>query len=178
MIKTAILGQGYWGTKLSHTLQKIPNCNVTQSIDVKLGNDIDEIATDTEAVIIATPPQTHFELIQKALDKNLHIFVEKPICQNHAEVEQLQPLADKVLMTGHILLYNECTEHIKNTIDFTKVKRIITNTGNTIRYCDTLKAGAFLKNIIIDAALREGLYGFLTPCVTASIIKVSVLLQI
>ncbi len=134
MIKTAILGQGYWGTKLSHTLQNIPNCSVTQSIDVKLGNDIDEIATDTEAVIIATPPQTHLELIQKALDKNLHVFVEKPICQNSAEVEQLQPLADKVLMTGHILLYNKCTEHIKDTVDFTKVKRINIVRNNWGRY--------------------------------------------
>ena len=64
MIKTAILGQGYWGTKLYHTLQKISNCDVKQSIDVKNGQDIDEIADDMAAVVIATPPQTHFELIK------------------------------------------------------------------------------------------------------------------
>ena len=125
MIKTAILGQGYWGTKLYHTLQKISNCDVKQSIDVKNGQDIDEIADDIEAVVIATPPQTHFELIKKSLDKNLHIFVEKPICQSSQECNQLDPLVtDKVLMTGHILLYNDCTQYIKDNIDFNQVNRI------------------------------------------------------
>ena len=134
MIKTAILGQGYWGTKLSQTLEKVENCELKQSIDVKNGNDIDEIAKDIEAVIIATPPQTHLSLIQKALDKKLHIFVEKPICQNSSEVDQIQPLSDKVLMTGHILLYNDCTQYIKNTIDFSKVQRINIIRNNWGRY--------------------------------------------
>ena len=135
MIKTAILGQGYWGTKLYQTLQKIPTCDVKQSIDVKNGQNIDEIADDIEAVVIATPPQTHLDLIKKSLDKNLHIFVEKPICQSSEECKQLDSLVnDKVLMTGHILLYNDCTQYIKDNIDFSQVNRINIVRNNWGRY--------------------------------------------
>ena len=71
----------------------------------------DEMLDDTEldAVVIATPVPSHYDLAKRALEAGKHVFVEKPPAMKSDEIDELVSLAeerDLVLMPGHLLLYH------------------------------------------------------------------------
>ena len=62
-----------------------------------------------DAVVIATPTSTHFKLAAKALEHDLHVFVEKPLAQTSDECRKLVDLANernRVLFVGHVFLHS------------------------------------------------------------------------
>ena len=62
-----------------------------------------------DAVVVATPVPTHFELARRALDAGKHVLVEKPPAMKGHEMDELVGMAsarDLVLMPGHLLLYH------------------------------------------------------------------------
>ena len=64
---------------------------------------------DVDAVVVATPVVTHYDLARRALLAGKHVFVEKPMAVRASEAEELVALAeerDLVLMPGHLLLYH------------------------------------------------------------------------
>ena len=72
--------------------------------------DFDELLNDPEleAVVIATPAPTHYELAKRALEAGKHVLVEKPPALNAADAEDLVATVRavrSVLMPGHLLLY-------------------------------------------------------------------------
>jgi len=85
--------------------------------------NLKEIFADKEidAVIIATPINTHYNLVKKALLAKKHVFVEKPLSSTLSNAEELIQIAKKnnrLLFVGHIFIFNEI---LKNT----KLKTII-----------------------------------------------------
>ena len=82
----------------------------------------DEMLADAEldAVVIATPVPTHYELAKQALEAGKHVFVEKPPAMTGAEIEELVAIArerDLVLMPGHLLLYHPGVQKLKELVD-------------------------------------------------------------
>jgi predicted dehydrogenase len=80
--------------------------------------DCDELIKDPEvdAVAIATPVFTHYELAQKALQEGKSVFVEKPFTYTVAEGEKLIELAEKKnlkIMVDHTFLYTDAVKKIK-----------------------------------------------------------------
>jgi predicted dehydrogenase len=73
-----------------------------------------------QAVIIATPAGTHFELARQALLAGKHVFVEKPLATKVSEVDELARLAAErnlVVMAGHTFIYNAAVRYVKTLID-------------------------------------------------------------
>jgi predicted dehydrogenase len=71
--------------------------------------DWDALLSASDAVVIATPAETHFSLADAALRAGLHVLVEKPIAATLAEAEALGQLArerGKVLQVGHLLRFS------------------------------------------------------------------------
>jgi predicted dehydrogenase len=71
------------------------------------------------AVAIATPVVTHYELAKRALLAGKHVFVEKPQAQSSAEAEELVAIAQEkglVLMPGYLLLYHPGVAMLKQLI--------------------------------------------------------------
>src|SRR5271166_3446584 len=63
---------------------------------------------EIDAVVVATPVLTHFELAAAALRQGKHVFVEKPLAASGEQARRLVDLAGKhrrVLMTGHVFVY-------------------------------------------------------------------------
>jgi predicted dehydrogenase len=84
--------------------------------------DFGELLGDPEldAVVIATPVPTHYELAKAALEAGKHVFVEKPPAMHAHEMEELCELAEehgRVLMPGHLLLYHPAVAKLKSLID-------------------------------------------------------------
>ncbi len=142
MINVAAVGAGYWGKNLVrnfnelgvlHTIcdsspdilktfqDEYPGKEFQNSFQVVLQNP------DINAVVIATPAETHFEMVKSALLANKHVFVEKPLAMVVSEAEELHQLAmqqNLKLMVGHILLYHPAIIKLKEIINSGELGKI------------------------------------------------------
>jgi predicted dehydrogenase len=69
----------------------------------------DALLASSDAVVIATPAESHFALAAAALQAGRHVLVEKPIAATLAEAETLDEMAAArglVLQVGHLLRYS------------------------------------------------------------------------
>jgi predicted dehydrogenase len=72
-----------------------------------------------DAVAIATPTYTHYPLVREALLADKHVLVEKPLTDDLAAAVELEKLAEergRVLLVGHVFLYNPGVEAVKHYI--------------------------------------------------------------
>lgn len=133
----AQFGCGYWGPNLLRNFSSLRDCAVRYVVDASperrrfvqdrfpqsaAVETITEALADPEvnAVVIATPAKTHFELACRALSAGKHIFVEKPLATTVAEVDELDRYArerDLIVMAGHTFIYNSAVRYVKELID-------------------------------------------------------------
>ena len=98
-------------------------------------DSFDEMLADTalDAVVIATPVPTHYELAKRALEAGKHVFVEKPPAMKGAEIDELVAIAeerDLVLMPGHLLLYHPGVLKLKELVDTGELGDVLCVYGN------------------------------------------------
>ncbi len=82
--------------------------------------ELDEAGLDLQAAVIATPAETHTHVALRALERGLDLLVEKPLALSVEDAEFLVAEAarrDRLLMTGHILLYHPAVQALKTLID-------------------------------------------------------------
>ncbi len=132
-MRVAVLGAGNWGKNLVANLYDLgrlaavaePSIDLRKTLksqypDVTLYDNHQEIMdSDIPAIAIATPVATHYELVKIGLEKGKDVFVEKPITLKTSEAEDLARMADRenrILMVGHLLLYQPAIEFIKKSI--------------------------------------------------------------
>jgi predicted dehydrogenase len=143
--RIGILGAGHWGPNLVRCFRDSHDTEVGIVCDrdearlalvgerypsVRTVRDADEVfgASDIDAVVIATPTETHARFARAALEAGKHVLVEKPLSTDIESAEALVELAAKqgrVLMVGHIFLYNLAVREVRNIIgqsDFGKMR--------------------------------------------------------
>ncbi len=121
---------------------------------------------NTQAVVIATPAGTHYELVKQALQNGKHVFVEKPFTLNEAEAHGLVWLARRrnlVLMVGHQLLYSPVFQKLKEVIhrpQFGEIESIKLNLLNPFRagrdWTSSVLEDLGTHNLYMAADLLEG----------------------
>ena len=75
---------------------------------------------DIEAVVIATPAVTHYDLAVAALDAGKHVLIEKPMTTSSADARALTRLAEArglTLMVGHVFVYNSAVQAIGKILE-------------------------------------------------------------
>jgi predicted dehydrogenase len=80
-------------------------------------HDLFEMKLD--AVVVATPPTTHYKIARDALEHGLHVLVEKPLTLNCQQAEELIELAERknlILMVGHTFIFNAAVQNLKRLI--------------------------------------------------------------
>jgi len=113
-IEIAVIGSGYWGSKIVDTLGRNPNVNAIQVIDAVNGQTINDIRSDIKTAIIATPLWHHFKMSVDLLERGFDVYIEKPMCETANEVEHVQSLVtDQIVMVGHIFLYHPALDQVK-----------------------------------------------------------------
>ncbi len=153
----ACIGAGYWGKNL---LRNFASLGVLRTIcdldaatlkkfketypEVLLKTSFKEVLKDSaiQAVVIATPAETHFALVKQALDMGKDVLVEKPLALSVKEGEELVSLArlkEKILMVGHILAYHPGILKLKELVRKGELGKI-----NYI-YSNRLNLGKFRK---------------------------------
>jgi predicted dehydrogenase len=133
----AQIGCGYWGPNLLRNFSALKNCRVKNVVDASperrafvqanfprtvAVTDYKTVLADPEidAVVIATPAATHFQLGLEALEAGKHVFVEKPLATTAAEVDELARVANQkelIAMAGHTFIYNCAVRYVKKLID-------------------------------------------------------------
>jgi len=117
MINVAIIGAGYWGSKIVEALKKNSNIDIVQVIDVKNGQTINDIYSDISTAIIATPVWDHLHTAVELLERGFDLYIEKPMCETAAEVQLLSKFTPKqILMVGHIFLYHPALDRVKENL--------------------------------------------------------------
>ncbi|MEO0146623.1 MAG: Gfo/Idh/MocA family oxidoreductase, partial [candidate division WOR-3 bacterium] len=89
--------------------------------------DPDRATEGVDAAIIATPSPTHHRIAKAALEKGVHVFVEKPMAMSVSEAEELVDLAEKkglLLFPGHILLFHPGIQRLKNLLEGGELGRL------------------------------------------------------
>ena len=88
--------------------------------EIRLTRNIEDVlASDVDAVVIATPPVSHYEVASRAIDAGKDVFVEKPLVLDVQEGERLVAQANaakRILMVGHIMEYNPAIDWLKRYI--------------------------------------------------------------
>lgn len=136
MIGIGVIGYGYWGPNLVRNFAEAPGASLVSVSDVraerlaqarrrypfmKAREHYAELLADPEvdAVAIATPVSTHFELAMQALESDKHVLVEKPLASSSAEATQLIDEAarrNRVLMVDHTFVYTGAVRKIREMV--------------------------------------------------------------
>lgn len=93
MKEVALIGKGYWGVKMFESICRNPNFK----IKYHLGNEsrVEMLKDkDVEAVFIATPIKTHFEIAKECMLAGKHVYSAKPLATEYWEILQLIDIAE------------------------------------------------------------------------------------
>jgi predicted dehydrogenase len=124
-IGVAVIGAGYWGPNLVRNFLACPEVDLCWVADldreravravgrrstVRVTDDLGAVLSDdrVDAVAVATPAWTHFEVALACLEAGKHVLVEKPFASSVAEGEKLVATAARsglVLMCDHTYCY-------------------------------------------------------------------------
>jgi predicted dehydrogenase len=133
-MRVGLIGYGYWGPNLARALNQTEKCEFIACCDANprsLGKALRSYPSlkgfssanglwkNVDAVVIATPIATHFELAREALLHGKHVMVEKPLAHSSRLAEELVELAEQqrcTLMTGHTFIYSPPVTVVKNLI--------------------------------------------------------------
>ncbi len=143
-LRVALIGHGRFGRNHARVLHQLGALRVicdsfapaldgvaAKYPDVTAERDFRRVlnAQDIDAVVIATPADSHFSFARDALFANKHVFVEKPITLDVGEAEELKGIAarcDRRLMVGHLLLYHPAVLKMAEIVQSGRLGRIYT----------------------------------------------------
>lgn len=130
----ALIGAGYWGKNLARNFLELGVLHtLCDQSDSTLSSYREEYAQTRKTtspqtvfddpsitrVVIAAPASMHFELARAALLAGKDVMVEKPICLDADQGEELVELANRrgrILMVGHLLRYHPCVEKLQELL--------------------------------------------------------------
>ncbi|HTZ45178.1 MAG TPA: Gfo/Idh/MocA family oxidoreductase [Jatrophihabitans sp.] len=131
-----VVGAGYWGPNLIRNFMKSDDWHLRAVCDANVARaeavvgrystvraiaSFDEVLADgaVDAVAIATPASTHFDLATAALEAGKHVLIEKPIAASVGEAEKLVELAAArglTLMCDHTFVYTPAVQKIRELV--------------------------------------------------------------
>jgi predicted dehydrogenase len=121
--KVAVIGCGAWGKNLVRNFYDLSVLAMVYDMTQTGRATAQELAPQAEVVpsleavlrapvaglVIATPAETHYDLVKQALEAGKDVFVEKPLALTYeqgAHLVHLAALYDRILMVGHVLEYH------------------------------------------------------------------------
>lgn len=135
-VTVALVGCGHWGHNLLRNYMELASASLTTVCDprpealdkvatryptIARTTDFAQVLADSaiDAVLIATPIRTHYELARAALKAGKHVFVEKPMTADPLEARELVELAattGRTLMVGHTFVFSPPVRKVRELI--------------------------------------------------------------
>jgi len=171
MIGVGVIGYGYWGPNLVRNFAELPGARVAAVADprrerlaaaaarypaIKVSTDHRDVINDpaVDAVAIATPVYTHFELGMAALAAGKHVLMEKPLASTSEQGSRLLEEAARrrlTLMVDHTFVFTPAVQKMRE----------LTQTGELgeIHYYDSVRINLGLfqhdVNVLWDLAVHD-----------------------
>lgn len=170
-VNVGLIGYGYWGVNLLRNIvesqysEKVFVCDsreekIRQALNIysAIGHmqNWKELITnaDVDAIVIATPTSSHFEIAKAALENGKHVLVEKPLVTSTLQAKELIKIATEnklILMVDHTFLYNDVVRKMKSYVTGGHIGKI--------NYIDStrLNLGIYQKdvNVLWDLACHD-----------------------
>ncbi len=168
-LKTALVGCGYWGTAISRTIANLREVQLVSVYDrdaavsepiarlhgaVKASSLEKAVDRAAQAAIIATPPETHYELARRCLEAGKHVFVEKPFTTSLKHAQALLRLADRkglICMVDHTYVYSESVRVLREMVGRGELGEIVYVTSRRIN----LGIFQYFTDVIWDLAVHD-----------------------
>ena len=135
-LNIGIVGFGYWGPNLVRNFSASNQTVVKRVIDFKAdrlaivnqlypsvltSSNLSDLYKDStiDAIVIATPVHTHFDIAKQALMEGKHVLIEKPVTSSFAQAQELLELGakmNKVVMVDHTFLYTGAINYLQQFI--------------------------------------------------------------
>jgi predicted dehydrogenase len=171
VIRVGVVGYGYWGPNLVRNFSDVAGCEVAAVSDLSAERralatrrhpSVTAVADatamirdpDIDAIIIATPVSSHFNLAMEAFAAGKHVWVEKPLALNSAQAERLVEQADRVgktLLVDHTFAYTPAVRKMRELVDSDDLGQIY--------YYDSVRVNLGLfqhdVNVIWDLAVHD-----------------------
>jgi len=132
-LRIGVIGYGYWGPNLARNAAQHPETELLAIADpsprrLSAAHASFPAATATDdyrcvledpridAVLIATPPETHCALVIEALERGKHVLVEKPLATDAADAARMVDAAARarrVLAVDHTFLFTSAVRRMK-----------------------------------------------------------------
>lgn len=144
MITTALIGCGYWGSKLKRYIEENWNFNLKYVCNSK--SDLNEVWNDKQvtAVVVATPNATHYSIVKSALLHNKTILTEKPLALKTGECEELKQIAlnsNLLLLVEYTYTFSKALNEAKEMIKSDKIGKVL-GLEMSVRHLGRFKGGS------------------------------------
>lgn len=136
-VTLAVVGAGYWGRNLVRNALQATCVRLVAVCDTDVASatglvrsfggidavdDLRELLDDPtlEAIVVATPPDSHLEVAMAAIEAGKHVLVEKPLASSYAEGRALVGAAEDrgvVLMCDHTYCYTPAVQRIRELVE-------------------------------------------------------------
>ncbi|MFT5122460.1 MAG: putative dehydrogenase [Kiritimatiellia bacterium] len=143
-LRIAIIGLGRWGPNHVRNFSSIPDCEVVAVVDpdenarLRIGRlhptlalhaSLESLLAEDlcDALVVATPTDTHFDIVKAGLNAGKHVLCEKPLTNQSKTAWELQHLAEEngvMLMVGHVFLFNSGINYLCNAVQEQNVGQI------------------------------------------------------
>ena len=132
MVRIGVIGSGKWGENHLRDFSKISSCHLIGLADlderkgelaakhaIKFFKNYQEMLPHVDAVSVVTPTTSHYEIAKDCLLQGKHVFVEKPLCFDHQQAQELLDLAHKqkvILSVGYVFRFNPLMNRVKELL--------------------------------------------------------------
>ena len=136
IINIGVIGCGHWGPNHVRVFSQFRDSRVVACADldskrleavreqhpqVRVFQDYRAMLelAEVNAVVVAAPTRVHYPVVKAALEANKHVLCEKPLCtvsQEAVELVELAKARQRVLMTGHVFLFNSGIVKLKELV--------------------------------------------------------------
>ena len=141
-MRVGVVGCGYWGSKHIRVLSDLPQVSAVVIIDgrpeirASVGADhprahqrpdLTSAIDDVDAIVVATPPESHFDVAAQAIEAGKHVLVEKPLTTNTVDALRLVKMAGTAgvtLAAGHTFAYNDAVWKLAEIIQLGTLGRL------------------------------------------------------
>lgn len=136
-VRVGAVGCGYWGPNVIRNLDAQPEFDLRWIADAdprrlrpvaarypsaQTTTRIDDLLNDPslDAIYLATPVSTHYQLAKRALQCGKHVLIEKPLATTVDQAEELAEIANRnrlTLMVGHTFVFSPPVRKVKELLD-------------------------------------------------------------
>ena len=142
-MKLSVIGSGGWGSRVIPKFHGLCGVHLVyghknrEQLQKQLGVDftenIDDLIDQSDAVVVAAPPQVHYELGKKVLTAGKDLWMEKPMAMNSGDAAEMSEMADRsdlIILVGHILCYSRAMGRFRQAGKIKSARGVLNKTSS------------------------------------------------